>query len=315
MYAALVIAKAAPSGDPPTVTLDTADAHEFSTATPTLQFTGADTDADDLEFQIEIADNTDFATGTVLLDSYTGGGTGSPIHPGPIGSLDWRGEQQVDDRPMQSADTDGGGILDSVDFKIGNDQSFVIGGDTLARIYTHSGTFGTSSAPAGAAAQASTPTPGWLAESDAVNWDDSEPGTPAWYQHDFSSTDRIQLPPATKVMVAADWLATSGDNANTVAFQADGTGGTHGGNVYIDGDSANYGLVRAAYDLQFRLRAVQTVYVSAVSETDAGFANQTNGGDSHPFTESDQHATGLTTGACVRPMPMVTGIGVRRGRS
>lgn len=293
MYAALAIAKAAPSGDPPEVTLDTADAHEFNDDTPTLQFTGTDADNDDLEFQIQIADNTDFNTGTVLLDSYEGGGTGEPIHPAPLGSgqLDWRGEFQVDDRPMQSAHTNGGGIFDSIDFKIGNDQPFAISGETLGRIYAHSGSFGSTSAPANAAADTDTPTPDWEAQTDTVDWDDSEPMDQTWTKHDASGAERIQLLAAREVMVAADWLAnTSSSNLNTVVFANDGGGtGGHDGNCYIDGDSSNHG-VRATADLYFRLRAVQTVYVDAESTADAGFANQDNGGDTHPFTEGDQHA-------------------------
>src|SRR5690606_31483668 len=60
MYAALVVAKAVATGSRPTVALDTLDEHEFSSATPTLQFTGTDTDADDIEFEIQIANNASF---------------------------------------------------------------------------------------------------------------------------------------------------------------------------------------------------------------------------------------------------------------
>ena len=287
IYGAIAVF-AADAGAPPSVTLDTTDATTFTTATPTLLFTGTDADSDPIIYEIQIADNNDFNNATTVVDSWeSASGTPITIHPQPQNSTTWNGQEAVDDRVLQSADTGGGGILDSVDLHINNDQVGTIGGDTFARIYTHSGTYGTSSAPADAAAYADTPTPGWLAESDHRTWDDTEANSNVWYQHDFSGTDRIQLPPDTKVVVGSDWDANSGSTTNTVAFLAS-SGGAHAGNAYIDGNTAdNYG-VQVTYDLDFRLRLIQTLYIDAASDADAGFANQDDGGDTSPFTSGDQ---------------------------
>lgn len=288
MYGAIISFKK-DTGNPPTVALNTADATAFTTTTPTLEFTATDAEGNDVRYQIQIANNNDFASGTNIVDSYEGGGSGTPIHPGPHPTnTTWEGNPQVDDRPMQSFDSGGGGVLSSVQFQIGNDQSGTIAGSTYGRIYTHSGTFGTSSAPANAAAQADTPTPGWLAKTDGVLWDDDEPLSATWYVHAFSGAQQIQIPPDTKYMVGADWVPTGSIvNTNTVAFSNDGSGGTHGGNAYIDGDSPNYG-VQASYDLYFRVSLVQTLDLDKTSNVDAGFANTVTGGDTDPFTEDEK---------------------------
>jgi hypothetical protein len=117
-------------------------------------------------------------------------------------------------------------------------------------------------------------------------WDDSEPATHTWYQHNFSGAQRKQIPPSTKYVVGADWDADTDVLANTLSFRAS-TGGSHPGNTYIDGNSANYGVL-ADYDIAFRLRLVQTLHVSASSITDAGFLNTVSGGDTSPFNAGEK---------------------------
>jgi hypothetical protein len=60
------------SNDPPTVALDTADQISFNDTTPTVLFTGTDTDTDDIRYNIQISDNPDSWTGgAVVTTSFT----------------------------------------------------------------------------------------------------------------------------------------------------------------------------------------------------------------------------------------------------
>ncbi|MGE0463258.1 MAG: hypothetical protein AB7Q16_17985 [Vicinamibacterales bacterium] len=286
MYGAIMVWRTTITGSAPTVSLSTTNGQAFTTATPTLAFTGTDANGDNIRYRVQVADNTSFATGTVILDQWQAtDGTPFTIHPGPLsGQTTWNGQQQVDDRPLQSFDAGGGGMLYSATLYATNDQAGTISGDTFARIYTHSGTYGTSSAPANAAAAADTPTPDWLAESAHRTWDDSEPVAQNPYEHLFSGVNSIQLTPSTKYVLGFDWDATTDSSTNTIGIVATQSG-SHGGNGYIDGNSANYG-VQATYDIRFIVQSFQT-HQQSISGTDSGFSNTVTGGDTDPFNSGE----------------------------
>lgn len=62
-YGAFEIKPAAGSNSAPTIAPNTADAHDFGTdTTPTLEFTGSDTDADNLTYEIQIDNNSDLSS-------------------------------------------------------------------------------------------------------------------------------------------------------------------------------------------------------------------------------------------------------------
>lgn len=57
----------------PTIVQDTADAADFSTSQPQLEFTGSDADGDDVRYNIQISDDENFGSGVTLVDSHTTG--------------------------------------------------------------------------------------------------------------------------------------------------------------------------------------------------------------------------------------------------
>lgn len=126
-----------PANDAPTIALNTADSSSLST-TPTLEFTGSDTDGDDLRYQIQITDNPNTFTGGSVETDALESGAGTIIHPQPAGGTTWEGKNQIDDRFGFSFQADGG-ILDSISFYFGTDQVGDTDGTYLCRVYAASG--------------------------------------------------------------------------------------------------------------------------------------------------------------------------------
>jgi hypothetical protein len=138
-YAAQLFIDYAGSNSVPTVALDTPDEQVFTTDTPTVEFTGSDTELDDLRYNIQIADNDIFQSGVTITDEQTNL-NGTIIHLNPQGSLTWEGYQQVDDRVGMSFQAKGG-ILDSVSYNFGGHETYPedTDGSYLARVYLAEG--------------------------------------------------------------------------------------------------------------------------------------------------------------------------------
>lgn len=266
----------------PTIALNTADASVLDT-TPTLEFTGSDVDGDDLRYNIQISSAADFrADGIAIGDSYEIGG-GSIVHPNPIPDVfAWTGDIQMDDRVGQSF-TAVGGILDKIAVRFGPDVD--TDGTVYIRVYTHAGVFGTSSAPLDAALPADTPTPGWLAKSDAFVFDTA--GTLDWHEITFSGANRIYLQPGEHYIFMLDWVPNDALYDNTITTRHDGITLTHGGNVYMDGAAEANNGVWADLDMLFRVYE-DTLLLDKVSGTDSGFANTVTGGDTDPFNAGEK---------------------------
>lgn len=272
------------TGSSPTVTIDTANAAEFSTAEPTLLFTGSDADLDDIRYNVQIGTSPAFVSGSTLEDDYDSGTNNISIHTNPTTATSWEGNQQVDDRPGQSF-TAVGGILDKIAVRLGSDEADT-DGTAYVRVYAHQGVFGTSSEPLNPANPEDTPTPGWLAKSDGVPLDNTMAGQ--YYDFAFSGANRIRLEQGQKYVLILDWVpnGTSQPNTNTI-FALASTNLGHGGNLYIDGaEPANNGVYLTA-DLLFKVYETHEL-LDKVSGTDSGFANQDNGADTDPFTSGDQ---------------------------
>jgi hypothetical protein len=122
----------------PTIALNTADDTTFSTTTPTVEFTGTDTESDSIRYNIQITDNSfSFASGTVLAEEIDTGGTGNlTIHTNPTGGTTWEGHNQIDDRVGQVFQGHGG-VLDSVAFNFSAFESnpALTDGSYLVRVY------------------------------------------------------------------------------------------------------------------------------------------------------------------------------------
>ena len=272
-------------GSPPTIALNTSDAQAFATDQPTVEFTGTDPDGDDVRYNVQIADNAAFDSGSRQTDNYYSATGQLSVHPQPtVGTTTWFGDPQVDDRPGQSF-TAGGGILDSIELQAGSDQANC-DGTMYVRVYEHAGTYGTSSTPADPADPADTPTPGWLAVSDGV----AISGVPIppvdWVTFDFSGSDRIRLVAGTYYELIADFVPNDGNSDNYCKFLGSTDLG-HDGNAYIDGASVANNGIRTDFDLLFRVNEVGTL-IDAVSGTDSGFANTVTGGDTDPFNSGEK---------------------------
>lgn len=358
----MVAAELLASGEPPplpTVVLNTADESVLSTL-PTLEFTGTDDEADDLTYNIGIADNAGFLDGLTVTESLTTG-SGTPIHPNPVGGTTWEGHRQVDDR-LGMGFQGSGGILDSVEFFFGAHETSPedTDGSYLARVYEAEGypvdpvpsvwqastgysvddivrptssananvhfvyrckVAGTSDSseptwpgngvnwqsvtpgaevsdgtvtwealpglhPVDAADEAATPTAGWLAQSVVYAF---APGvsTEDWRKLDFEDANRIRTVPGKWYMVILDWRPNSDAVTNTIkTTNASLTNAVAAGNVYLDGPGTNNGA-RIIEDSWFRIREDLSL-LSRVSDTDAGFVNTVDGGDTDPFTSGQK---------------------------
>ena len=260
----------------PTIALNTADGVSLST-TPALSFTGSDVDSDDLTYEIEIIDSSDFTLtdGEQVTDNLETG-TGLTMHPQPITLTN-----QVDDRPGQSF-TGKGGILKQAQFRITDLGTYDPWGDLIARVYEHTGTFGTSSAPVNAAASANTPTTGWLAQSGTEAVDN--PSTGYWSTLDFTGVNQIRLEDGTHYLVILGWLPDTFELANTFGVQGTITAADHAGNLYNDGGSVNNGT-NSAWNTWFRITE-EHQRIAAASATDSGFSGTPDNTD--PFAAGQQ---------------------------
>ncbi len=111
--------------------------------------------------------------------------------------------------------TGNGQILDSCKWFIKKQGSPT--GNATAKIYAHSGVFGTSSVPTGAA----------IATSD--NFDVATlTGTYALATFNFSGANRITLTNATKYVVTFEF--TGGNGSNSIVIADDSTSPAHAGN-------------------------------------------------------------------------------------
>lgn len=172
------------------------------------------------------------ATGTASLCDANLNENALIVHPEPLGSgRTWEGFLQIDDRVTQSYRACGR-ALDHVDLWLNHDS--MTNGVLVVRVYAHAGTYGVSSKPAGAVAAASTPTPGWLAESDplVLNMQNMPAGI-LRYSVRFSGLSRIRRTAGTALVFSVDWRPSSTDQHNTIGLHADSLG-RHAGNLYND---------------------------------------------------------------------------------
>jgi hypothetical protein len=114
--------------------------------------------------------------------------------------------------------TSSGGTLNSVRLYLNKTGSPT--GSAYAKIYAHSGTYGTSSVPTGAA----------LATSDALNVA-TLTGSPVLTTLTFSGANKITLSPATYYVVTLSF--TGGDGSNYPSAGFDDSSPSHSGNAAL----------------------------------------------------------------------------------
>lgn len=146
----------------------------------------------------------------VLLDSYSESNQDENDRLGAENVGEARYE-----RYAQSFDP-GAGTLDSAKFyllKIGSPT-----GNAVAKLYAHSGTYGTDSVPTGAA----------LATSGTFDVS-TLTGSYVLYTFNFTGGDRYALQAATKYCIAIEY--NGGDASNHTSVGGDHSSPTHGGNA------------------------------------------------------------------------------------
>lgn len=119
-------------------------------------------------------------------------------------------------------------------------------GSIYAKLYAHSGTFGSTGVPTGAA----------LATSDPI--DSATIGSESLFTFTFSGANRYTLVGGTKYFIVLDALA-SGNGTNYISIRSDNTAPTHSGNM-----ASNTGAWAAASsdDLAFYVLGVQLPLVN-----------------------------------------------------
>ena len=255
-----------PEGDVP-VTLNTpADLEDIGDdTTPTVEFTpNAVSDLDnEVEVQFDTVNTFDSqGDSKIVIDSYDGGSLSQYNYF--LNSIHGKG---------QSFSATVTGFLVSTVFVLDKDN--LATGFVKAKLYSHSGTFGTSSIGVDL-----------LATSDFI--DVSTIGSaPSDVEFFFTDHNQYELVNGEKyVMMIYYEDSTASNNLN---IGIDNTSPTHSGN------SVEAGLDRIPDDFDASVDIDFTVYVDtsfplidALSETDAGFLNTVSGGDTHPFNDNEK---------------------------
>jgi hypothetical protein len=199
------------------------------------------------------------------------------------------GDQQIsggstNDAVAQSFPSGAGGDLANVEVMLS--KSGTPTGSAYAEVYAHSGTYGTSSVPTGAA----------LATSDPLDVSTLD-GTPTLTRFNFSGTDNITLS-ATYYCVVIRY--EGGDASNYILVGRDGSSPGHGGNLADRAVSGGAWTADNAKDLVFYLRVGGIVVVNntggaIVSHDETGSPpGATTINNSRNYT-----LTGLDTGSAV----------------
>lgn len=224
--------------------------------TPDLTFTGTDDDEDDLEYEIQVATDSDF----------TSEGVYSAIKEQTSGSTSWSiysGQRMGASQSFYGT----GKAVYKAKFKIWKTGTPT--GDIVVRLYAHTGTFGSSGKPTGSPLATSTP----------ISIEDL--GTSSAYcEFEFTGDNIITLTNETPYCIAFEY--SGGDSSNYLSFNVY-TGGSSevngNGADLLDGDWYD-----SSYILPFGVYSYTpaSIILDAVSETDAGFTS------GHPFASGDE---------------------------
>lgn len=244
--------------DSPAASSSTAD------ATPEFLFTGTAESKDNLRYQLQIDTSTAFdSVPGAIIDSQTSSSQSANIAS--------NGYMEIGQSFVGT-----GAYISKAIFSL-QCFSFPATGTLYARIYEHSGTFGTSSIPTGAALRTSLPI-------------------------DASTIDTLQN---VEFTFLSPFATQSGTNYVITLYTPDvttsqymyyffnTTGTAHSGNLSRK-DGGGWAAV-AGEDLVFTLQGVSTPLIDVDSDTDGGFLNIINGADTTPFTQSQQISYTPTT--------------------
>lgn len=259
----------------PTVALNSpADVGTVNSITPQMQLTGTDSDSDAIRYQVQIDTVNTFDS---ISDSVQVADSNSEINADGADSVGTGSTYQGVGQSFIGKN----GILDNCQFFLDKVNSPT--GNAVAKIYTHSGGYGATSIPTGAA----------LATSD--NFDVSTlTATPTLSTFNFSGANRISLADDTKYVVTIEY--SGGDASNNLAVNSDNTTPHHGGNasgLFSGSWIVNGGGLSTGEDLCFYVNIVPKIpKINKISGQSVGFTDITNGAHTDPFTSGEQ--IGLT---------------------
>ena len=255
------------TSDQPSVVLNTAEAYEFTTDVPTLEFTGTDASDADIRYQIQIDTSSNFDSGgfggsPYLLDCYP------EAHCDDFLSS-YNGIQEALGQTFLGV----GGKITSCKFYLKTVGS--PSGNVYAKLYDHTGQYGSTGKPTGDA----------LAASDAVNV--VTIGTSvSLITFTFSGINQVQLQNGTPYCLVLS-TDTVGDSSNYVYLGEDYQNSLHSGNFFYSNDSSTW-TANDTYDAIFYIYQVGTPLLDKLSGTDAGFANTVTPADTDPFNSGEK---------------------------
>lgn len=191
----------------PTVALNSpSDTATGVSTTPALQFTGTDSESDDITYEVQV-DTVNTFGGVVDSYSETNFSQSFGINS-TVGTSTY----------MQAQSFTGDGS------KLGNAQFYISAsgsptGTLYYKVYaeTHSTAFGTDSVPTGSA----------LATSDGINLT-TVPGSKTLVSDNFSGVNQITLSNGTNYVISCE--ISGGDGSNSISVGVDNTSPTHSGN-------------------------------------------------------------------------------------
>lgn len=243
----------------PVVTQNTPDGENSYDLKPTFEFTGTDGDNDDIEYNFQLSLSNSSSEGFIDSNDPFYLWTGVDHY---LFSTIWK--KYAHSFTSQSTSQD----LIACTFHLYKSGSPT--GNMVAKLYAHSGTYGTSSVPTGTA----------LATSDNVaasTATDTTYGGPVRF--DFSTP--YTLSASTYYVIALEYIPADNDNTVGIGFNASTS---HGGNMSSYNSSWSAGTT---YDLTFSV-ITDNPHIDAVSGTDAGFANVDTPADTSPFNSGDK---------------------------
>jgi hypothetical protein len=245
---------------PPTVTTSSpANGATVTDTTPDLTFSGTDPEGSTIEYQVNVYD----PTSSTILDSYVeanqsvGGYILSFINFSAVGQA----FQPSADRLINKS-------VFYLKISAGTPT-----GTLVSKIYATTGTLGNSCVPTVRA----------LATSDNV---DISVITSSFSLVTFSFSSPVILTSGVNYAVTVEVNTGTVDGSNNLIFGIDGTSPTHAGNLVDFSVGAGSWLSSAIEDAIFYVYYTP-VSIDKISSTDTGFINQTNGGNTHPFTSGN----------------------------
>jgi hypothetical protein len=190
----------------PTVELNTpADASSGSNATPTLNFTGTDSNADAVEYEVQV-DTVNTFDSNAVIDSYP---TANCTSSYGVYSTNYTGVGQT--------------FTSSKNAKILSASFYLLNtglptGNAVAKLYTITGTYGVNAIPTGSA----------LATSDLFDTTTVRTGVFTLYTFNFSGANQFSMVAGTHYAIMMEY--SGGNSANHLNIGTDDTTLGHAGN-------------------------------------------------------------------------------------